>query len=129
MTTRRTQFPGVPFPQHAPKYIIPGLSLRQLRDNKALIGGFLALEKTLTSSPTMDDLSNALDAAGKIAHLAVSRNYPDVAEDEVADIVDMNNLQALVQAIMGASGFKLVTSLPEEVAGAQAGEPQEASGQ
>lgn len=121
--TRRTTFPGVPFPSEAPRFILPGLSLRQLRENKDIIGRFLSLEKELSGGqPTQEQLYTALDMAVKLAHLALTRNYPDLELAQLEEVCDMNNFRSMVTSVMGASGFKLVQELPQEVAAGPSGE-------
>lgn len=121
--TRRTSFPGVPFPSDSPRYIVPGLSLRQLRENKDTIVEFFALEKQLSGgTPTPDQLYTAIDLSVTLAHLAISRNYPDVAREALEDLIDLNNFRALVSSVMGASGFRLVQELPKEDAAGPSGE-------
>ena len=122
MTRQFLSFPGVPFPAHAPKYVVPALSLRQLRSSKEMIGEFLALEKALVLSPSETQLFRALDITLKLVHLAITRNYPEATEAEIEDLLDMNTFRDLVGCVMGSSGFKLVTQMPEGVAGAHAGE-------
>lgn len=116
MNTRRLKFVGVPFPEHAPKYIVPGLGLRQMREAKEVIGRLMELQATLTAGATPEILEEAMGAAVKLVHAAILRNHESVTLEEIEDLVDMNNFQFLIAAIMGQSGFKLVSELPKEVA-------------
>lgn len=124
MTTRQSSFPGVPFPTHAPKFVLPGLSLKQLKANKEVVAKLLELERQgATETPSSDQFYSVIDHSVKIVTLALQRNHPEVTEDQVEDHLDMNNFRTVLACVMGQSGFKLVTSLPEGVAGEQLGEP------
>lgn len=47
----------------------------------------------------------ALDAAVGVIHGALSRNYPDLTADEVADMVDLSNLEGVLSAVLEVSGL------------------------
>lgn len=48
-----------------------------------------------------------IDAIVRIVHAALVRNYPDVTEAEVAELIDMGNLASVLKAVMGISGVAL----------------------
>lgn len=123
MTTRRTKFPGVPFPKHAPKYILPGLGLRELKAHKEDLKKLLALEKSRRTSngegeegglSAADMLTEVLEVVSVLAHAAALRNHAGVKREEIEDLIDSNNLNDVILAIMGQSGFTLTTELPAE---------------
>lgn len=115
---RQLKFPGVPFPAHAPKYILPALGLKEMRANKERLAEFIALEQKMNSPEgrgNMDLLAQALDGALWLVHLALSRNYPDVKVEDIEEYLDMSNFQEVVASIMQAAGFVRVTELPQGV--------------
>lgn len=113
--TRRTKFPGVPFPRHAPQFILPGLGLREMKQHKAKISQLLEMEKKRKAAPDDTDQGELLQSifvvVGELTHAALLRNYPEVKAEEVEEFIDMNNLQSVMLAILGQSGFELVTRL------------------
>ena len=78
-------------------WIIPPLNLRQL--------------KQLT--PALQRLGAAGDALGeaeiddivRIVHAALSRNYPQTTEVELAEILDVGNAASAIRAVAGVSGL------------------------
>jgi hypothetical protein len=61
--------------------------------------------------PAFDQLKSgsldgaALDAAIGVVHGALSRNYPDLTADEVAEMVDLSNLEGVLSAVLEVSGL------------------------
>jgi probable phage associated protein len=55
------------------------------------------------------------------AHAAMKRNYPDMTREEVADLIDIGNMNEVFAAVMDVSGLKR-----KEQEAAQAGEVQTA---
>ena len=78
-------------------YIIPALSLKQVKNLKP--------EIDLVSDSTSDQ-DIRFDAMSKIIFTALSRNYPDITEDQVKDMLDLNNILEIIDAVMNVSGFK-----------------------
>jgi hypothetical protein len=73
------------------EYIIPALSLKQVQD----------LKDTITHL-RLDDYSGM----AKIIHAAMSRNYPQITLKEVTEILDMNNILDITEAVCNFSGLK-----------------------
>ena len=84
------------------EYVIPGMSFAQLEANAEDI------DKIMTAKD--EDMMKMLGVTSKIVHLAMGRNYPDLTLDEVKDMLDMRNMQKIIQAIMGGSGFQLAAN-------------------
>ena len=72
-------------------YIIPALSLRQVKELKGTIQNL-----------KLDDY----DGMAKIIHAAMSRNYPTITLEKVTDILDMNNILEFTEAVCNFSGLK-----------------------
>lgn len=105
------KFKGVPLDFGDRKIIVPGLSLRQLRENAELVKECVRLE---SMPPGPDQIFAMLDPVSKLVHLAVSRNYGDkVTLEDVLDVLDTHTAQEFVGVIMGQTGFKRVHSIEE----------------
>ena len=85
------KFEGVKMKLGGVEYIIPALSIRQIRGLQENI-------QTLR----FDDY----DGMTKIIHKAVTRNYPDMTIGELSDLVDMNNVLEITEAVTNISGLK-----------------------
>ncbi len=81
-------------------YIIPPLSLGQLR------GAARELLKKHDELVLANDLFGSMELRGKLIHLALTRNYPDLDQEIVFNYLDMGNLDRLWAAVLGASGLK-----------------------
>lgn len=90
------QYEGTPIIICGKKWIVPGLSLGQIENNKDEI------------SKIINNKNNDIAIIGvisKVVYLALSRNYPDITQKEVNNIVDMCNMKKFADAAMGQSGF------------------------
>jgi hypothetical protein len=79
------------------EWIIPALSLGQIRRLKEKISGLSNLSSMMTDEQVND--------VCEIVHTALKRNYPDLALAEVEDMVDLGNMRNVIQAVMGQSGL------------------------
>jgi hypothetical protein len=107
-----TKYKGVPLDFGTHRLIVPGLSLRQLRENKDLVATCIALEAEAAAGGK-DVLFKMLDPVASLVHMALQRNYPAVTKAKVEDVLDTNNMTEYVTAIMGQSGLVRVSTLPE----------------
>jgi hypothetical protein len=79
------------------EWIVPPLTLRQLRRLQPMfatlgrIGPIMAVEQ--------------IDALIEITQAALSRNYPDITGDALADLIDLGNAAGVIRAIAGVSGL------------------------
>jgi hypothetical protein len=54
--------------------------------------------------------TDELEALGvAMIHASLARNYPDITEDEVRNLLDTGNLREATDAVAGQSGLKRVT--------------------
>jgi hypothetical protein len=90
------------------EYIIPSLSLRQVREN------YDALSQMDTPDDAASDpIKSALATFTRyipIITLAVQRNYPEVTEENLWEWLDMGNFADALSIVQSASGFKAVTA-------------------
>lgn len=96
---------GVPIQLAGIEYTCPPLSLGQVEvygDRLSSYRGGMARES----------VGLVID----VAHAALTRNYPDMTREEVADGIDLGSLGATMDAVMGVSCLKapLGTPLPGE---------------
>jgi len=88
------------------EYVVPALNLKQLK----------------RFSPRLKDLGG-LDEAGmvslqaEIVHAAITRNYPEIALDQVEEMLDLRNIAATFQAVMNQSGLEKAAGETKPVAG------------
>lgn len=82
------------------EFIVPPLNLgriKKLQDELAMLA--MVPQDAARFEPQQ------LEACITVVHTALTRNYPDLTREEVEDVVDMGNMQTLMLAIMGQSGF------------------------
>lgn len=102
---------GVTVELNGTDYVIPPIALGALEQLQERIGTF--------DGNAMDakQISTVIDCA----HAALKRNYPDLTREEVADLIDIGNMNEVFTAVMDVSGLKR-----KEQEAAQAGEAQAA---
>lgn len=88
---------GVDVKMGGSTWIVPALSLGQIKRLKNKINGLHKIGEELTDEQIQD--------IGDIVHSAMSRNYPEVTRSEVEDMVDLANLQQVIKAVMAQSGL------------------------
>ena len=91
--------------------IIPPLNLSGL---KKIDAGLKTLnDPSISNFDKMDTMILAIK-------LAIHRNYPDMLDEEIEDIVDLQNMTEVFNAVMAVSGVKKVVG--EQIPGALTGE-------
>lgn len=69
------------------------------------------LKSVKALGPKIDALANMtsqfemIPLVGEIVLHALRRNYPEVTQDEVEDMIDLGNAQSVMEAILFQSGF------------------------
>jgi hypothetical protein len=102
------KFAGVAIELGGKTYIVPGLSLRQVRD--------LSPEIAKMDGFTADTLaSEYFDTAVGIILPAIQRNYPSITRDDLEDVVDLNNVREIIPAVTGGSTAPRVQPGPGSV--------------
>lgn len=91
-------FPGKKVRIGQSDYIVPALTIRQVRVHADTLAKFATFKQ---AAPSDKDI----DAVIEVIHAALSRNYPKLELEELQDIIDMNNLPLIVMAIAGQSGI------------------------
>ena len=90
---------GVAVEMNGVEYVVPPLTLRMLQDHAEDIDVMQSMDAE--SALGVDRLA----AVVRVAHAAMSRNYPDLTADDLHDLVDLANVSALVDAVLGVSGL------------------------
>lgn len=102
---------GVTVELNGTNYVIPPIALGALEQLQERIGTFDG------NVQDAKQISTVIDCA----HAAMRRNYPDMTREEVADLIDIGNMNEVFTAVMDVSGLKR-----KEQEAAQAGEAQAA---
>ena len=93
------KFSGIPFLLNGERRIVPALSLKQFRENLAVLTADI---------PAGEGLDAQVDRFMPVILLAVQRNYPDITLENLNDWLDMSNFREMYLAVQGASGLKAV---------------------
>ena len=91
-------------------YLVPAITLGQLR--KTLKAKIEEHDKIALESRVFD----ALDKRAEIICDVMTAKYPELTQDQILDVLDMQNTGEIWLAMLGASGFK-----PGEVPAAESG--------
>lgn len=79
-------------------YVVPALTVRQLKQFRPVLAGMARFQ---VADPSDEDLDQVL----KMVHAAMSRNYPDLTFEQLQDMVDLRSLPGIVKAIAGQTGL------------------------
>ena len=91
--------PGAEIQMGGKGWIVPPLTLGQLRRLAPQIGALSAGDRLLLDPAT-------LDAVVTVVTAALRRNYPDLDEAAVAEMLDMGNAAEVFVAVLTGSGLK-----------------------
>jgi hypothetical protein len=90
---------GIEISMGGKKWTVPPLTLKQIKKHEAQL-------KAISTASGTEAVAMA-DVAVELIHAAMSRNYPELTRDETEDLLDLGNLVAAINAVMGASGLLL----------------------
>jgi hypothetical protein len=90
--------PGVVVDMGGREWIIPPLTLGQLRRLTPELG-------KITSHASMLD-AEVIAAMVKVVTAALRRNYPDLAEESVEEVLDLGNAGEVLNAVLVGSGLR-----------------------
>lgn len=93
-------FPGIELEIKGQKLIVPALSLKQLRE-----GGMELMQKTDEIAKVSDNGYDTMELRGKLIHMALQRNYPDLKLEDVMESLDLRNTVPTWLAVLGVSGL------------------------
>jgi hypothetical protein len=96
-TNGKPKYEGVPIWMDGKEWIIPPLSLGQFRKH----------HDTLTNvEATPQDWQELIASRLPIILGAVQRNYPELTEEQLLDMIDLRTYNAILGAIMHSSGMR-----------------------
>jgi len=90
------QFDGTTVTMQRKEYLLPPLTLNQLRKMTPKLG-----KLGNSGIPTNSDMDVMLE----VIHMSAVRNYPTMTRDDLGDLVDLGNLQTVFAAVMSVSGL------------------------
>lgn len=87
---------GIPKDLGGTTYVVPPLSLGALEQLQERLGSYTG------------DVNNPADVRTTIdaAHAALKRNYPDLKREEVAELIGLENMIEVFEAVMDISGMR-----------------------
>lgn len=94
------KYDGVKMRVGGRELIVPALTIKQVRSLRA---EFDQMQGIKDAAPTDDQIG----AVTRVIHSAVVRNYPDMTQDDLEELLDLSTMQAVVKAIMGQSGLEV----------------------
>jgi hypothetical protein len=103
MSNINVKIPGVKIDFGGDVRVVPPLSLGSLKK----LGDRL---QNVKNGVDAESVQTVLDAA----FLSLKRNYPDITEEEVGEMVDLSNMQEVMQSIMDVSGLRRKAQLEAE---------------
>ncbi|WP_107812814.1 hypothetical protein [Neisseria sicca] len=101
---------GVTVELNGTNYVIPPIALGALEQLQERIGTFDG------NVQDVKQISTVIDCA----HAAMRRNYPDMTREEVADLIDIGNMNEVFAAVMDVSGLKRKEQEAAQAGGVQA---------
>jgi hypothetical protein len=120
--THETPYDGEPVYMAGKTWIVPGLSVRQLRKHLAVLVQAPATPRLVFppdatpealqqlmeehAQQTVAVLQKNLDERFPIVLEAMQRNYPDLKEDDLLEMVDVKSLPKILSIISKESGLR-----------------------
>ena len=92
-------FEGKPVAIGGRNFIVPPLTIGQLKRLRPKIEAMAAAPKDANALDQVDDVVD-------IIHAAISRNYPDLTVDQLADMIPLPEMQRIVSEVLSASGLE-----------------------
>jgi hypothetical protein len=80
-------------------WVIPGLSVKQFRLYKGTLAELGEIGDRLGATETFDKVIPIVTAA-------LQRNYPDVTDEQVEEMLDMNTFKVVMGAVATGSGLR-----------------------
>lgn len=81
------------------EYVVPPLNLGQIRRLQKEIENIGRLD-----AASLDD--NAVDTMLNVILAGMSRNYPELTKEKLEGLIDLGNMRAVTEAVLGVSGLK-----------------------
>lgn len=91
------KIPGVAFNLGGNDFVLAPLNLLQVE----------AMEPVITGFKDAADMQSVSKIAQQLVLASLSRNYPDITEDDVKQLLDVGQMNAAIAAVLGVSGYKM----------------------
>ena len=91
------QFAGVPFALGGETYTVPPLALGAVKQLLPRLQA-MRIPEGIPDAATLDLMLDVIAAS-------MRRNYPEMTAERLADVVDLGNIGALFEVVMGGSGL------------------------
>jgi len=95
-------------------YRIPPLGFLQIQEFGEDVA---SLDKIEGNRPSNEQMQTIF----RIVHAAMSRNYPDLTVEEVADMIDLGNYTQILIVVLAISGFEKRSAAPQGETAASTG--------
>jgi|SRR5579862_399426 len=102
----RPDYDGLPVFMAGKAWIIPGLSVRQFKKFFPVMAKATSIPEGASIEETGRILNESLDERLPVILAAMQRNYPDLTQDQLEDMIDANNVPAIMRAISSGSGMR-----------------------
>lgn len=83
-------------------YRVPPLAFASVQE---LQGRIAAMQGMTGGQPSQDQMDTVVD----VVFAAIKRNYPDMPREQIADMLDLQNYQEVLGAVLNIAGFKAAT--------------------
>jgi hypothetical protein len=97
---QQLKYLGIPVFMNGQNYYIPSLSTKD----------FIANEAELIKVIEGETATQQIERFTPIIGLALRRNYPDVTDGQLADLLDLHTFRLAIRAVQAASGMEPVSS-------------------
>lgn len=93
----KPRFEGITVYMDGREWVIPPLSVRQFRTYYSTL---------LDTDVTPENWQQKVEAKLPIVLAAIQRNYPDITEEQLLDMLDLKTFTMVMAAIANASGLR-----------------------
>ncbi len=101
-----TLYEGTDIFMNGKVWTVPGLSVKQFRKFYGVLARSIPLAKDATVEEQAAAINESLDERLPAVLAALQRNYPDLTQDQLEDMLDAANVVPIVQAISKGSGLR-----------------------
>jgi hypothetical protein len=96
----KARFEGVRITLGSDQYVVPPLTLKQLRE----LGSEITSISELAASTSLTQ--ERMQPVMRVCLAALNRNYPELTMEALEELVDMRTVTKLVRSVLGVSGLE-----------------------
>jgi hypothetical protein len=101
-----TNYEGTPIYMAGKVWIVPGLSVRQFKQHFPILAKSTQVPEGAGIEEVSRVLNASLDERLPVILAAMQRNYPDLKQEDLEDMLDASNVPAVMLAISRGSGMR-----------------------